>query len=436
MITIQDEDKIYFSKTKEYFKEVLSNYTNGNYRSAVVMLYSTTLCDLLLKLQELKEVYGDKKATAILDDIDKSRNNGTGSKSKWEKELVDRIYKDTNLLDLQSYTELNHLYDHRNFSAHPAMNENYELIIPSRDTTIAHITNILKNILIKPPVFSTDVINMLTEDVAMKSEIFAGQRAKFVNYLNTKYLDRMPLPMKEKTFKAFWKFCFCKPDNQDCMKNLYKNRLILEIIADRNPELLGKIKSEEAYKSISSNETCVYNFCIFVAKYPQIYNLLSDEIKLCVDNAIEKYQYIKIFSWYKSTDKSHHINQMIDEEIYDVDDMNIMEFVRESYANEGLAEDLCNYCIKAFSRSCSFDQADLRYDIHIKHNLAFFNRDQFIELFDSINRNDQIYNRGAAYSTNSEIVKAAKKILEADFDYSLYRRMRFYNIEETERILE
>ena len=65
MITLQDEDKIYFSKTREYFREVLSNYYNGNYRSAIVMLYSIAICDLLLKLQELKEIYNDKNATTI-----------------------------------------------------------------------------------------------------------------------------------------------------------------------------------------------------------------------------------------------------------------------------------------------------------------------------------------------------------------------------------
>lgn len=211
MITLQDEDKIYFSKTREYFREVLSNYYNGNYRSAIVMLYSIAICDLLLKLQELKEIYNDKNATTILDDIDKLRNNNTGSKSSWEKKLVEKIHKETNLLDCQSFAQLNNLYTARNLSAHPAMNDNYELIIPSPETTIAHITNILRNILIKPPVFTSNVINMLTDDIAEKAQIFAGERAKFVNYLNKKYLDRMPLPMKENIFNTFWKFCFRKP---------------------------------------------------------------------------------------------------------------------------------------------------------------------------------------------------------------------------------
>ena len=46
-IMIPEADDIYFSKTREYFKEVLSSYANGNYRSAIVMLYSIAICDIL-----------------------------------------------------------------------------------------------------------------------------------------------------------------------------------------------------------------------------------------------------------------------------------------------------------------------------------------------------------------------------------------------------
>ena len=35
----------------------------------MVMLYSTIVCDLLLKLKELSDVYNDKKAEKILKDI-------------------------------------------------------------------------------------------------------------------------------------------------------------------------------------------------------------------------------------------------------------------------------------------------------------------------------------------------------------------------------
>lgn len=157
--------EIYFKKTREYFKKVVSSYSNENYRSAIVMLYSISICDILFKLQELKDMYNDSMAAKILKKVEDLRNNKDClSKSKWEKELVDEVYNETNLLDLESYTNLNHLYDYRNFSAHPALNENYELINPKKEITVVFIKSTLTNILIKPPIFIKNVLGMLTED--------------------------------------------------------------------------------------------------------------------------------------------------------------------------------------------------------------------------------------------------------------------------------
>ena len=155
---ISNLDSIYSPRTKEYFKEVLSSYSSGNYRSAVVMLYSVAICDLLYKLQELKDMYNDSVAIKILNEVESYRNTwATQPKARWEKELIDKIYKDTALLSLEDYTHINHLYDHRNFSAHPALNENFDLISPSRENTIAHINNILSGILVKPPIFISNI---------------------------------------------------------------------------------------------------------------------------------------------------------------------------------------------------------------------------------------------------------------------------------------
>lgn len=63
-------------------------------------------------------MYNDSVAIKILKKVEDLRNNKDClSKSKWEKELVDEVYNEINLLDLESYTNLNHLYDYRNFSA-------------------------------------------------------------------------------------------------------------------------------------------------------------------------------------------------------------------------------------------------------------------------------------------------------------------------------
>lgn len=114
MIYLPETDEIYFAKTREYFKEVISSYGIGNYRSATVMLYSVVICDILLKLQELKDMYNDTTAIAILKEVEKEQKESK-SKSSWEKSLLDKVRDKTKLIDLKTYSDINHLYDDRNF---------------------------------------------------------------------------------------------------------------------------------------------------------------------------------------------------------------------------------------------------------------------------------------------------------------------------------
>lgn len=65
----QAANKIHDHRSKEYFGEVLNNYFNGNYRSSVVMLWTVVICDLVYKLQYLKDIHNDEKATTILDEM-------------------------------------------------------------------------------------------------------------------------------------------------------------------------------------------------------------------------------------------------------------------------------------------------------------------------------------------------------------------------------
>ena len=228
------------------------------------MLYSVAICDLLFKLQELKDMYNDTVANEILKEVDKSRNeHDNKAKSKWEKELVDNIYKKTELLDLEAYTNLNHLYDHRNFSAHPALNENYELVAPSKETTIANIKNILKDILVKPLIFIKNIVNTLTEDLKSKNDLYENEDSKLAMYLNNKYFSKMSNSMKLVTLKAFWKFCFCLPEDADCQNNLAINRKALEIlILGFQQEAIAYIKENNhlfcSFRSSFQNSACSF----------------------------------------------------------------------------------------------------------------------------------------------------------------------------------
>jgi len=63
-------EQISDQRTKDYFQEVLGSFINGNYRSAVVMLWSVVVADFVYKLQALRDLYQDPTAIAILDAIE------------------------------------------------------------------------------------------------------------------------------------------------------------------------------------------------------------------------------------------------------------------------------------------------------------------------------------------------------------------------------
>lgn len=425
-IYMPEVEEIYFSKTKEYFEEVLSSYASGNYRSAIVMLYSIAICDILFKLQELKDMYNDSVADEILREVDKMRNaHDNKSKSKWEKELLENVRKKTKLLDLEAYTNLNHLYDHRNFSAHPALNENYELFMPSKETTIAHIKNTLEDILIKPPIFIKNIIDALTEDLSEKSEIYRGKYEELSVYLNNKYYKKMPESMKTATLRAFWKFCFCSPDNEDCMSNMRINRMALEALIDCfSKEAYAYIKDNTHLFSVSVNEICTLCLVLMLSRHPEIYNALSSETKLQIDSFIEKNISAKLLSWFKFATPKEYILSLQD--IQQINsDMTAVDLLIRHFDDIGEMPLLINYFIDYYGKSYSYDDANQRFEVEIQPFINKMTGAQIIKLIEVIENNRQIYDRNAAYRTNGEIVLRAKDVLGPDFDYTAYPHFRF-----------
>lgn len=425
-IYMPEAEEIYFSKTKEYFEEVLSSYASGNYRSAIVMLYSVAICDILFKLQELKDMYNDPVADAILSEVEKMRNaHDNKSKSKWEKELLDNVFQKTELLDLEAYTNLNHLYDHRNFSAHPALNENYELIRPSKETTIAHIKNTLNNIMIKPPIFIKKVVDALTEDLKDKGEIYRGRYKELSVYLNNKYYRKMPESMKLTTMKAFWKFCFCSPNNEDCMGNIRINRMALEALIDCFPkEAYDYIKNNAHLFSVSVNEKCTLCLILMLSSHPEIYNALSSETKLQIDSLTDKNISAKLLSWFKFATPKAYILSLQDEQQIN-SDLIAVELLIHHFNDIGEVPMLIDYFIEYYGKSGSYNTADQRFEVEIQPFIGQMTEAQLIKLIEVTENNRQIYDRGAAYRTNGEIVLRAKDVLGPDFDYTAYPHFRF-----------
>lgn len=419
-------EEIYFAKTKEYMQEVVSSYAIGNYRSATVMLYSVAICDLLFKLQELKDMYNDTIANSILKEVEKSRNNHDNkAKSKWEKELVDNIYEKTQLLDLEAYTNLNHLYDHRNFSAHPALNENYELVAPSKETTIANIKNVLKDILIKPPIFIKNIVDTLTEDLKNKNDLYENEYDKLATYLNNKYFSKMPNSMKLSTLKAFWKFCFCLPENEDCHNNLIINRQTIEIlISGFQKEAIDYIKENKRLFSVENDDACQFNLVVLLSKYPTIYSVLDSDTLLQIDKIIEKHSSAKALSWFKYKSCKDHLKSLKSDSELDLR-ANVIKEMVSHYSYIGETKELMDFFVWYYGNSFNFNIADYRFKFVVEPYLNKMSSDQFKQIIINTNENRQIYGRNMSKYANNKIMEFATSVLGQDFDYTQYPHFEF-----------
>lgn len=428
-------DNIYNSKTKEYVQEVITSYSIGNYRSAIVMLYSAAVCDMLFKLQELKDMYNDTVATEILEGVDKARKNcEKQSKSKWEWDLIVDIYKKTSLLDDESYNNLEVLYRYRNYSAHPAMNDNFELIAPSQEMTIALIKYTYKDILSKPPIFIKNIVDTLTEDLKTKNEIYRDSYSELKRYLKNKYYDRMTVSMRLSTLKAFWKFCFNMPDDENCMNNLVINRkALLALIDGFEREIVKYIKENNTYFGVATEQSCIGNLILMLSESPSIYDVVNEDVKFHIEKQLEKQKELQTISWFRFKNAIEYFKYVKEENSFDtIKSEGLITRAVSYFENSGEIDNLLDCFIYTYGNSGRYDDANDNFAVLIEPFLDKMNERHFEFLIKVSNENPQIYDRRSSKFANDRIIKYAQYCLPDDFDYSLYPNFNHSDLGRTE----
>ena len=154
------------------------------------MLYSVVIFDLCSKLSELENSYNDGAAKQILEEA-KARN---ASDQPWEKLLIESTYS-RGIIEKKLFSDIDHLYSDRCFSAHPSLEGNFELQTPSKETTIAHIKNMLNGLFTSPPTFNKNLINIITNDIEQRKEVL-NDFDKLRSYLDRSYYSRMTQPAR------------------------------------------------------------------------------------------------------------------------------------------------------------------------------------------------------------------------------------------------
>jgi len=423
MLTINElKEKIYFPKTREYFIEVEKSFYDGNYRSATVMLYSVIIADILYKLEELRDIYQDGVAKDILKNINRERAENK-SNSEWEMLLLKEVKGRTEIIEDITFVNLEYLKKLRNFSAHPAFDKNNELIAPTRETIAGLIEEMLKQILVRPPIFASKITDLISSDIAEKKWIFLEDEEEFNTYLNNKYLNRTEIKMKMQIFKAFWKFVL-KLDNDDCNTNRDINFEFLKIIIKNNKlACIEEISKENQYYNQISNNVDINEYLVkLMYDFPEIYELLESSTKTTLDLAFREKSYLNIIAYYRYTS--------VDEFLINLKSNQLTRFkyikMLESYIFEQKKNNvLYDKYIELLKGSSSFDESDRLFSYTIERNVERFSKEQVIALIQAINENAQLYNRNRAYRDNNIIIEKCANVLEITFDYKQYENFKF-----------
>lgn len=425
-------ETIHYGKTKEYFQEVLSSYQNKNYRSAVVMLWSVAVCDIVYKLQNLVDLYDDAVAKSILNELTEVQD-GDRKSSAWEIKLIDDTYNKTNLLDSLEYENLRYLQKQRHLSSHPILNSNRELHEPNKETVRALMRNTLEGILIKPPFYTQKITDELLEDIAEAAPAL-NTREKVKRYVESRYLSRLKPDVELSIHRTLWKLIF-KLENQDCIENRKINLQTLEVINNRHHNnILEKIRGEvDYYSNISSSSQNLDLLMFHLSKNKDLYEALNESAKLKIQYHIENTDVGRVCSWFlKDSLEAYYtdIVSLVEGSSHLSFRDNQLKYLLEISDTAEWQRLFCQLLSIYYCASKNFNQADLRFQQAISPYLDLFDKEALFFLVQRIEGNSQVYRRGGAIEDHEKVKQKLIQLHDEELDLTSYPHFKANVMEE------
>lgn len=418
-------EKIYDARTKKYFSEVMQTYVNGNYRSATVMLWSVVVCDLIYKLQELKDVYNEEVAETILDEVAAMQAVNPNS-PEWESQLVEKIKARTQLLNVADHGNLRTLQNHRHLSAHPVLGDADLLHEPNKETVRSDIRNVLEGLLWKPPLLTKNVFEQLVIDLSDKQELFPDDTS-LKRYLDAKFFRNMTEGVLNYVFRNLWKFVF-RLKNEDTNANRDINFRALEILYRGSEGQFRQLIAEHAdsFSEISDGEP-TEALIEFLSIRPNLFGLLTpvaqEPIKAVSESSLDMFS----IAFFLSESTTNHLDTLLEKivEAESVDHSDGISKDNWSIINgvceeDGIVEKARRVGVELYVRSMNYDSADRFFRHFVAPYIGSHSIDELQRLFEGTEENGQTYGRGRATGDHRSLLEASETILGAGFDYTPY----------------
>lgn len=407
-------ERITDPRTRGYFAEVYSSYANGNHRSAVVMLWSVVVCDLLFKLDHLKTTYADATAEAILSEIEDLRKKNPKS-PEWEWALVEKVRDRTQLLDTPDVVNLEALQNHRHLSAHPVLTGVEALYAPTREQCRAHVRNALDGVLTKPAIMTRKVFEPLMEDIEANQALLPDD-ASLRRYLEAKYLRSLTPPVEQAIVRSLWKVVFRATDAR-CEANRAINYRVFVLLYSRRPaEVNAAVHDDPAYYNhLTFSGTPLDRLMEFLSHHPVVFGLLTEAATTPIRNHTNASLDAFLNAWFLSQSVEGHLEAIkkrvqAGEEIGSAGAYRrMMDVARQN----GLQAVASEFGIYLYGKSGGFDEADARCEQLVLPYLGDLDSDRMSQLLAAIEANDQTYFRRQARQDHRFIRERAEQLLPA-----------------------
>jgi len=425
------KNKIYDRRTRKYFEEVYNSYANGCYRSAAVMLWSVVVCDIIFKLQELKDLHNDSTAEKILIEIEALQKVDPYS-PKWEKELVKLVFERTQLLDTASNHKIMLIQDHRHLSAHPVISDEDTLFEPTQEMIRSDIRNGIEVMLSKPPFLSQKILSTFLLDLEKVKDLFPSDVA-LNKYLESKYLKALNEEVLVKIFKGLWKFSFRSEDEKPVDNRKINVRALRIIFEKQRQVVIEAVKSEPAYYSnISKKSDAIKALIEFISMEKEIHNTLEDSAKELIKPILkDNLSYFGI-AFFISDSPGEHVKKLtkLISLNYNKKYGDNGHFLNQEHLKKlkavcdelGLESEYRDFGVSCFVNSADFERADMYFDRFVDKNMDDYTREQLKTLLEGTNNNNQCYWRNRSRNGNDSLrmLKTSKIKFEDEFDFTVY----------------
>lgn len=424
------------NKTRKYIEEVLSCYYNANYRASIVTLYTTVIFDCFNKLIILKELYNDNYAKTQLNAIETLQKNPNTPYSDVEKKIVE-VIGGTGLMSHIEMEQINQLKAARNNAAHPVFKNDYDLINPTKEQTIAHIRNMFDGVFTKDVILSKNILDAFRSDIC---DFFDRQPdlEGYDVYLENKFYKRFNESTKKYVFTELWKYAFWFDGDLDCDKYRMLFTRTLTRFLDWDKELyIYHIKSDEkmyakiTFKPVKAIKQfkdfyklgCASLF-VLLENHPRLWEDIPEDVRVNIRNIRKSDGNICLYSEFTSENELHYLKS--------IEEYIIKNEIKEPCFNPTLIKikydkhkerfggiirkkivDYYNRNTDSTAFTDDFDYINIIYSTIINYILPDFSEEELVYLLDSVNR----YNYLKA-TTNAEFKEQVNQLI-AEKGYSI-----------------